>query len=52
MILTIKLSGEGLSGDGNKYDHNRLHMIADQIKALISQGHQIGIVIGGGNIFR
>ncbi|MBI3631903.1 MAG: UMP kinase [Candidatus Vogelbacteria bacterium] len=52
MILTIKLSGEGLSGDGNKFGHSRLHMISDQIRILLDQGHQIGIVIGGGNIFR
>jgi uridylate kinase len=52
MTLVIKLSGEGLSEDGDKYGHKKLHMISDQIKALLSLGHQIGIVVGGGNIFR
>ena len=52
MILVIKLSGEGLSEGGDKYGHGRLHMISDQIKTLLGHGHQLGIVVGGGNIFR
>lgn len=52
MILVIKLSGEGLAEGSNKYGHDRLHMISDQVRDLQNQGHQIGIVVGGGNIFR
>lgn len=52
MILVIKLSGEGLAEGQDKYGHNKLHMISDQVKTLLGHGHQIGIVVGGGNIFR
>ena len=52
MLLVVKLSGEGLSEGGNKYAHNRLHLIADQIKTLLGHGHQLAVVIGGGNLFR
>ncbi len=52
MILVIKLSGEGLADGSDKYGHKKLHAISDQIKSLLSQGHQIGIAVGGGNIFR
>ena len=60
MILVIKLSGEGLaptprSGQVdrlNKYGHDKLQMISNQVETLLGDGHQIGIVIGGGNIFR
>ncbi len=52
MILVIKLSGEGLAEGEKKYGHDRLHMVSDQIKSLQGLGHQVGIVVGGGNIFR
>jgi len=37
---------------GYGIDPKRLQQYAEQIKALADQGTQIGIVIGGGNIFR
>jgi len=51
--ILLKLSGESLMG-GQQYgiDNNRLQEYADQIAELVSMGTQIGIVIGGGNIFR
>jgi len=51
--ILLKLSGESLMGD-KQYglDENRLAEYATQIKAVHEQGVQIGIVIGGGNIFR
>lgn len=51
--ILLKLSGESLMGD-QQYgiDQNRLSDYAKQIKAAQEQGTQIGIVIGGGNIFR
>ncbi|OGZ07862.1 MAG: UMP kinase [Candidatus Lloydbacteria bacterium RIFCSPLOWO2_01_FULL_50_20] len=55
MKLLIKLSGESLSergGDGSFYAEPVLERIAEQIRALQSQGHQIALVIGGGNLFR
>lgn len=51
--ILLKLSGESLMGD-KQYglDAKRLTEYASQIKAVHEQGVQIGIVIGGGNIFR
>ena len=49
----LKLSGESLMGE-QKYgiDEKRLGEYAQQIKEIHDMGVQIGIVIGGGNIFR
>lgn len=51
--ILLKLSGESLMG-GNEYgiDEKRLAEYAEQIKEVSEMGIQIGIVIGGGNIFR
>ncbi len=51
--ILLKLSGESLMGD-KQYgiDERRLGEYADQIKEIATKGIQIGIVIGGGNIFR
>ena len=51
--ILLKLSGESLMGD-KQYgiDENRLQEYAQQIKEIADMGVQIGIVIGGGNIFR
>ncbi len=51
--VLIKLSGEALMG-GEDYgiDPAVLHRIASEIKDLIQHGVQVGVVIGGGNIFR
>ncbi|MCK9159558.1 MAG: UMP kinase [Bacteroidaceae bacterium] len=51
--ILLKLSGESLMGE-KQYgiDENRLAEYAKQIKEIHEQGLQIGIVIGGGNIFR
>lgn len=51
--ILLKLSGESLMGD-QQYgiDQNRLGDYAEQIAALVKSGVQVGIVIGGGNIFR
>jgi uridylate kinase len=51
--ILLKLSGESLMGDQNYgIDENRLNDYAEQIAELANMGVQIGIVIGGGNIFR
>ena len=53
MRLLIKLSGESLRGtDGGQYDEPTLEGIAAQIAALQNGGHQIALVVGGGNLFR
>lgn len=51
--ILLKLSGESLMGK-SKYgiDSDRLNDYAEQIKELQAMGIQVGIVIGGGNIFR
>ena len=51
--ILLKLSGESLQGEqGYGIDVNRLNDYARQIKEVADMGVQIGIVIGGGNIFR
>ena len=51
--ILLKLSGESLMGE-KQYgiDEKRLGEYAQQIKEIHEMGVQIGIVIGGGNIFR
>lgn len=51
--ILLKLSGESLMGQqGYGIDVQRLKEYAQQIKKIADMGVQIGIVIGGGNIFR
>lgn len=51
--ILLKLSGESLMGkQGYGIDAERLENYARQIKEIQEMGVQIGIVIGGGNIFR
>jgi len=51
--VLLKLSGESLQGEkGYGIDSVRLEEYAKQIKAITEKGVQVGIVIGGGNIFR
>lgn len=51
--VLLKLSGEALMGN-DQYGINSdvLNTYALQIKEIVEQGTQVGIVIGGGNIFR
>ena len=51
--ILLKLSGESLAAGGKTgIDEQRLGEYAQQIKEVHDMGVQIGIVIGGGNIFR
>lgn len=51
--ILLKLSGEALMGtEGYGIDADRLQGYAEEIKAVHQTGVQIGIVFGGGNIFR
>lgn len=51
--ILLKLSGESLQGEqGYGIDVNRLNDYARQIKEVVDMDVQVGIVIGGGNIFR
>ena len=51
--ILLKLSGEALMGDeGFGIDPKVLDRMAQEIKELIEMGVQVGLVIGGGNLFR
>jgi uridylate kinase len=51
--ILLKLSGEALAGQGGYgIDSDVLKVLATEIRDLTRQEIQIGIVVGGGNIFR
>ena len=51
--VLLKLSGEALEGAGGKaIDPPVLQRIAHQVREATEAGTQVGIVIGGGNLFR
>jgi uridylate kinase len=51
--ILLKLSGEALMGQGEYgIDDDMLEAIASEVAAAKGTGAQIGVVIGGGNIFR
>lgn len=50
--ILLKLSGESLQGQGETINPKRLVEYAQQIAGVAKKGVQVGIVIGGGNIFR
>ena len=51
--ILLKLSGEALMGEENYgIDPNVIKRLATEIKEVRDLGVQVGVVIGGGNIFR
>lgn len=51
--ILLKLSGEALMGEGQfGIDPGVIARMADEIRGLSEAGVQVGLVIGGGNIFR
>ena len=51
--ILLKLSGEALMGNAQYgIDAETVKFIASEIKPIYDLGVKIGIVIGGGNIFR
>ena len=51
--ILLKLSGEALMGTGDfGIDPVVLGRVAGEIAELVAEGTQVGLVIGGGNIFR
>jgi uridylate kinase len=51
--ILLKLSGEALRADRHlEIDPSTVHKIAEEIREIKGLGVEIGIVIGGGNIFR
>jgi uridylate kinase len=51
--ILLKLSGESLMGEkGHGIDPKMLDFFSEEIKVIHDRGIEIGIVIGGGNIYR
>lgn len=51
--ILLKLSGEVLMGEGESgIDTAVLARIADEVRQLVQLGVEVGMVIGGGNLFR
>ncbi len=51
--VLLKLSGEALAGDKKTgFDEPTVTEVAKQVKTLVDQNVQVGIVIGGGNFWR
>jgi len=51
--ILLKLSGESLMGSKHfGIDNERINSYAQQIKEIREIGHEVAVVIGGGNIFR
>ena len=53
MRILLKLSGEALAGEKKTgFDEETVRKVALQVKQLVDDGCQVGIVIGGGNFWR
>ncbi len=51
--VLLKLSGEALAGEKKTgFDEATVVAVGKQVKELVDQGVQVGIVIGGGNFWR
>ncbi len=50
--IMLKLSGEALGESGWLFDHAQIQQVARVIKQVVDLGTQVGIVIGGGNLWR
>ncbi len=50
--ILLKLSGEALGKDGSGIDPRILDRMALEIGQLVGIGVQVGLVVGGGNLFR
>ena len=51
--VMLKLSGEALAGEKKTgFDEETVRKVALQVKQLVEDGIQVGIVIGGGNFWR
>lgn len=51
--IMLKLSGEALAGEKKTgFDEATVRAVALQVKTLVDDGKEVGIVIGGGNFWR
>jgi len=50
--VMIKISGEALAGEGKRgFDLDFIGQVCQTIKRCVEAGVQVGIVVGGGNIW-
>ncbi len=52
MRILLKITGEAISSENMPIDYNKIKSLATLIKKIYDQKIEIGIVIGGGNLFR
>lgn len=51
--ILLKLSGEALAGDKKfGFDEDECIKVAKQVKTIVDEGIEVGIVTGGGNFWR
>ena len=51
--ILLKLSGEALAGEKHTgFDDDVIRGVAKQVKTILSDGTEVGVVIGGGNFWR
>lgn len=50
--ILLKISGEAIGLDGKLFDHEMVDRVAKVIKDVRDTGVELGIVMGGGNIWR
>ena len=50
--VSLKLSGEAMGGHGETVDFEKVEAVARQIQSLQALGVQVGVTLGGGNIWR
>lgn len=51
--ILIKVSGEALMGKNDYgHDYDTMTRICEDIKNVVDKGHQVCLVVGGGNIYR
>ena len=51
--VMLKISGEALSGtNGFGFDFDTVSRIAKEVKEIVDMGIEVGLVVGGGNIWR
>lgn len=50
--IMLKLSGEALGQNGWLFDHGKIDQVAEVLAQVVQDGTQLGIVIGGGNLWR
>lgn len=50
--VILKISGEALSSENANIDFDIANRVAAQVKQIVDMGTEVGIIVGGGNIWR